>query len=108
MAAAGRGADVEVTLERQYSNMRRFIENPRTVEAAEEAIRRAGMEPKPESIRGGTDGSRLSEKGLPCPNLSTGGHAYHSRCEWICIPDMGAAASTIIHIVQVWSEWGNP
>jgi tripeptide aminopeptidase len=107
-AAAGRGAEVEVTLERQYSNMRRFIENPRIVEAAEEAIRRAGMEPRRESIRGGTDGSRLSEKGLPCPNLSTGGHAYHSRREWICVPDMGAAASTVIHLVQVWSEWGNP
>jgi tripeptide aminopeptidase len=103
-AAAGRGAQVEVAVERQYSNMRRFIEDPRIVEAAEEAIRRAGMEPKREIIRGGTDGSRLSEKGLPCPNLSTGGHDYHSRREWICVADMGAAASTIVHLAQVWAE----
>ena len=93
-----------MTIERQYSNMKRFIEDPRIVEAAEEAVRRAGMEPKREIIRGGTDGSRLSEKGLPCPNLSTGGHSYHSRREWICVADMGAAASTIVHLVQVWAE----
>ena len=97
-AAAGRGAEVEVTLEREYSNMSHFIEDPWIVEAAEEAIRRAGMEPTRAIIRGGTDGSRLSEKGLPCPNLSTGGHDYHSRREWLCVPDMGAAASTIIHL----------
>jgi tripeptide aminopeptidase len=103
-AAAGRGVEVEVETERQYSNMKRFIEDPRIVEAAAEAIRRAGMEPKREIIRGGTDGSRLSEKGLPCPNLSTGGHDYHSRREWICVADMGAAASTIVHLAQVWAE----
>jgi tripeptide aminopeptidase len=101
-AAASRGAEVEVTLEREYSNMSHFIDDPWIVEAAEEAIRRAGMEPRRASIRGGTDGSRLSEKGLPCPNLSTGGHDYHSRREWICVPDMGAAASTIVHLAQVW------
>jgi tripeptide aminopeptidase len=103
-AAAGRGVAVDVQIDRQYSNMKRFIEDPRIVEAAEEAIRRAGMDPKREIIRGGTDGSRLSEKGLPCPNLSTGGHDYHSRREWICVADMGAAASTIVHLAQVWAE----
>jgi tripeptide aminopeptidase len=103
-AARGRGAEAEVTFERQYSNMKRFIEDPRILEAAEEAVRRAGMEPKREIIRGGTDGARLSEKGLPCPNLSTGGHDYHSRREWICVADMGAAASTIVHLAQVWAE----
>lgn len=103
-AAAGRGAEVEVTLEREYSNMSHFIQDPWIVEAAEEATRRAGMQPKRAIIRGGTDGSRLSEKGLPCPNLSTGGHDYHSRREWICVPDMGAAASTIVHLAQVWCE----
>jgi tripeptide aminopeptidase len=101
-AAAGRGAEVEVALAREYSNMSHFIEDPWIVEAAEEAIRRSGVEPKRASIRGGTDGSRLSEKGLPCPNLSTGGNDYHSRREWVCVPDMGAAASTIVHLVQVW------
>jgi tripeptide aminopeptidase len=103
-AARGRGAEAEVRFERQYSNMKRFIEDPRILEAAEEAVRRAGMEPKREIIRGGTDGARLSEKGLPCPNLSTGGHDYHSRREWICVADMGAAASTIVHLAQVWAE----
>jgi len=103
-AAVGRGVIVEVDIRRQYSNMKRFIEDPRIVEAAEEAVRRAGMEPRREIIRGGTDGSRLSEKGLPCPNLSTGGHDYHSRREWICVADMGAAASTLVHLAQVWGE----
>ena len=103
-AARGRGAEAEVRIERQYSNMKRFIDDPRILEAAEEAVRRAGMEPKREIIRGGTDGARLSEKGLPCPNLSTGGHDYHSRREWICVADMGAAASTIVHVAQVWAE----
>jgi len=103
-AASGRGVAVDVQVQRQYSNMKRFIADPRIVEAAEEAIRRAGMDPKREIIRGGTDGSRLSEKGLPCPNLSTGGHDYHSRREWICVADMGAAASTIVHLAQVWAE----
>jgi tripeptide aminopeptidase len=103
-AAVGRGVTVEVDIRRQYSNMKRFIGDPRIVEAAEEAVRRAGMEPKREIIRGGTDGSRLSEKGLPCPNLSTGGHDYHSRREWICVADMGAAASTLVHLAQVWGE----
>jgi tripeptide aminopeptidase len=103
-AAVGLGVTVEVDIRRQYSNMKRFIDDPRIVEAAEEAVRRAGMEPKREIIRGGTDGSRLSEKGLPCPNLSTGGHDYHSRREWICVADMGAAASTLVHLAQVWAE----
>jgi tripeptide aminopeptidase len=107
-AAAGRQAEVEVTLEHQYSNMLRFIDDPRIVAAAEEAIRRAGMEPKRESIRGGTDGARLSENGLPCPNLSTGGQNFHSRREWLCVPDMGAAASTIVHLAQIWAVSETP
>jgi tripeptide aminopeptidase len=107
-AAAGRHAEVEVTLEHQYSNMQRFIDDLRIVDAAEEAIRRAGMEPKRESIRGGTDGARLSENGLPCPNLSTGGQNFHSRREWLCVPDMGAAASTIVHLAQIWAVSETP
>jgi tripeptide aminopeptidase len=103
-AAAGRGAEVDVTFERQYSNMARFIGDSRVVEAAEEAMRRAGMEPTRQSLRGGTDGAILSERGLPCPNLSTGGHDYHSRREWICVADMGTAASTIVHLARVWAE----
>ena len=77
---------------------------PRALEAAEEAIRRAGLEPVRHSIRGGTDGAMLSERGLPTPNIFTGGHDYHSRREWICVADMGAAAATVVHLAQVWAE----
>ena len=98
-------ATVAVDVRRQYRNMREYLERyPRTVVAAEEAIRRAGLEPRNSLIRGGTDGARLSEKGLPTPNLFTGGQAYHSRREWICVQDMGAAVATIVHLVQVWAE----
>ena len=89
----------------QYRNMKAAIDRlPRAVTAAEEAIRRAGLEPRREIIRGGTDGSRLSELGLPTPNLFTGGHDYHSCREWICVQDMGAATATIVQLVQVWAE----
>jgi tripeptide aminopeptidase len=99
------GSRVEVTVRRQYRNMKEYLSlHPHVVEVAEEAIRRAGVEPRRTIIRGGTDGSRLSEKGLPTPNLFTGGHAYHSRSEWICVQDMGSAAETIVHLVQVWAE----
>jgi tripeptide aminopeptidase len=102
-AAAGRDAAVEVGIARQYSNMKRFLDDRRIVEIAEEAIRRVGLEPKRGIIRGGTDGSRLSEKGLPCPNLSTGGHDYHSRREWICVADMGAATATVVELAKLWA-----
>jgi tripeptide aminopeptidase len=104
-AAAWPGSRVEVTSEEQYRNMKRYLdEHPRVVEAAAEAYRREGIEPQMTIIRGGTDGSRLSEKGLPTPNLFTGGHDYHSRREWICVHDMGAAAAMIVQLVQVWAE----
>ena len=99
------GASAEVSVKRQYRNMKEYLrEHPEVVAAAEEAVRRAGLEPQRTIIRGGTDGSRLSERGLPTPNIFTGGHAYHSRREWICVPDMGSAAETIVHLVQVWAE----
>ena len=89
----------------QYRNMKAAIDRlPRAVTAAEEAIRRAGLQPRREIIRGGTDGSRLSELGLPTPNIFTGGHDYHSCREWICVQDMGAATATIVHLLQVWAE----
>ena len=105
-AAAGRGGSVAVKTMRTYTNLKRFVDDPRIVEHAEEAIRRTGLEPRRGIVRGGTDGSRFSEKGLPCPNLSTGGHDYHSLREWICVPDMGAATATIVHLAQVWAEQG--
>jgi tripeptide aminopeptidase len=104
-AATDSRAAVEIDVKRQYRNMKEYLrDHPRAVEAAREAIRRAGLEPRSTVIRGGTDGSRLSEKGLPTPNLFTGGHEYHSVREWICVPDMGSAAETIVHLVQIWAE----
>ena len=104
-AAAHPGSSVAIEVAEQYRNMKEYLrEHPRVVEAAQEAVRRAGLEPTMQIIRGGTDGSRLSERGLPTPNLFTGGHDYHSRYEWICVQDMGAAAATIVHLVEVWAE----
>jgi len=56
------------------------------------------------SIRGGTDGSRLSFMGLPCPNIFAGGHAFHSRLEWVSVQDMEAAVRTIVHLAMIWEE----
>ncbi|MGH3104866.1 MAG: peptidase T [Gaiellaceae bacterium] len=107
-AATDPRASVEIAVKRQYRNMKAYLsEHPRAVEAADEAIRRAGLEPKSSLIRGGTDGARLSELGLPTPNLFTGGHEYHSLREWICVQDMGAAVATIVHLVQIWAEQGS-
>ena len=99
------GSRHEVAVRVQYRNMKEFLrDHPHVVERAKEAIRRAGLEPKTAIIRGGTDGARLSERGLPTPNLFTGGHAYHSRREWICVQDMGAAAEVVVHLAQIWGE----
>ena len=85
--------------------MRPFIEeNPLVVEAALEAIRRAGVEPRLAITRGGTDGAVLSAQGLPTPNLFTGGQEYHSVREWASVQDMAAAAATIVHLAGVWAE----
>jgi tripeptide aminopeptidase len=98
-------ARVAVEVQETYRNMRLAIdEHPRVVTAAEEAIRRAGIEPVRSLIRGGTDGARLSEKGLPTPNLFTGGQNYHSTREWASVQDMAAAAATVVELVRVWGE----
>ncbi|MGZ4354168.1 MAG: M20/M25/M40 family metallo-hydrolase, partial [Gaiellaceae bacterium] len=95
---------IDVRSEIQYRNMRdRIARQPEIVERAEEAIRRVGLEPRRTSIRGGTDGSALTEKGLPTPNLFTGGQLAHSEREWICVEDMGLAAATVVELVQVWA-----
>ncbi len=105
VAATDPRARVEVTVRRQYTNMKRVLDgHPELIAAAEEAIRRAGLEPRRTLIRGGTDGSRLTELGLPTPNLFDGGHEYHSEREWICVQDMGAATATIVHLAQIWAE----
>jgi tripeptide aminopeptidase len=85
--------------------MKKVLDNyPQISENALEAIRRAGLKPKQESIRGGTDGSRLSFMGLPCPNIFAGEHAFHSKHEWVSVQDMEKAVETIIHLCMIWEE----
>jgi tripeptide aminopeptidase len=98
-------ARLDIRIRRQYSNMRRYLESVQgVVDAAEEAIRAEGIEPIRTPIRGGTDGSRLSEMGLPTPNIFTGGHEYHSVREWASLQDMAAAAATIVRLAEVWTR----
>jgi len=93
----------------QYHNMRSVIEqHPRIVANAEEAIRRAGVEPVRSIIRGGTDGARLTAMGLPTPNLFTGGHDYHSPREWASLQEMAAASATVVRLAGVWARDGAP
>ena len=89
----------------QYRNMKQVIDrHPEIVDYAMEAIRRAGLTPVKSSIRGGTDGSRLSFMGLPCPNIFAGEHAFHSRLEWVSRQDMEKAVQTIVHLAMIWEE----
>ncbi|MFN2629153.1 MAG: peptidase T [Gaiellaceae bacterium] len=105
VAAAHPRAQIEVDASISYRNMRDALkERPEIVAAAEEAIRRSGLEPRKTAIRGGTDGSVLTEKGLPTPNIFTGGQQAHSEREWICVEDMGLAAATVIELAKVWVE----
>ncbi len=98
------GSSVEVEVVEDYANMRDHLhDHPDVLAAAEEAVRRAGLTPRTTFIRGGTDGSRLSERGLPTPKLFTGAEDIHSRHEWICVADLGAAVATIIHLAQHWA-----
>ena len=92
-------------VEPQYRNMKQVLDqHPQVVEYAVEAIRRAGVEPLRTIIRGGTDGSRLSFMGLPCPNIFAGEHAFHSLQEWVSVQDMEKAAETLVHLAMVWEE----
>ncbi len=92
-------------IKQQYRNMKQVIDrHPAIIDNAMEAIRRAGLTPNRTSIRGGTDGSRLSFMGLPCPNIFAGEHAFHSRTEWVSVQDMEKAVQTIVHLAMVWEE----
>ena len=92
-------------VKQQYRNMKQVIDrHPETIVNAMEAIRRAGLTAKRTSIRGGTDGSRLSFMGLPCPNIFAGEHAFHSRTEWVSVQDMEKAVQTIVHLAMIWEE----
>jgi tripeptide aminopeptidase len=89
----------------QYRNMKEVLDrHPEVTANAMEAIRRAGLAPVRTSIRGGTDGSRLSFMGLPCPNIFAGEHAFHSRLEWVSVQDMEKAVQTIVHLAMIWEE----
>ena len=88
-----------------YLNMKyKLDEDPKVVEYALEAVRRAGLKPKLNIIRGGTDGARLSYEGLLTPNIFTGGHNFHSKLEWISIQGMEKAVDTLLNLVKIWVE----
>jgi len=95
----------ELVVKEQYRNMKKILDqHPNVVSNAVEAIKRSGLIPKQDSIRGGTDGSRLSYMGLPCPNIFAGEHAFHSKHEWVSVQDMQKSAETIVHLCMIWEE----
>lgn len=95
----------EFTISEQYRNMKEILDTcPHVVDYAVEAIKRTGVNPILSSIRGGTDGSRLSFMGLPCPNIYAGEHAFHSKQEWVSVQDMEKATQTIVHLAMIWEE----
>ncbi|MBB2792775.1 UNVERIFIED_ORG: tripeptide aminopeptidase [Rhizobium pisi] len=103
--AAYPGSTSHFQVTEQYRNMKTVLDrHPEIVENALEAVHRAGMTPVRGSIRGGTDGSRLSFMGLPCPNIFAGGHAFHSPLEWVSRQDMEKAVNTIVELARVWEE----
>jgi tripeptide aminopeptidase len=98
-------ATIEVNIERQYRNMAEgLLREPRAVAYAEEALRRLGRTAKRTIVRGGTDGSRLSEMGLPTPNLSCGSHNPHSPLEWACLEEMVESVEWLVALTEVWGE----
>lgn len=93
------------TVTEQYRNMKDVLDTcPHVVDYAVEAVKRTGVTPVLSSIRGGTDGSRLSFMGLPCPNIYAGEHAFHSKQEWVSVQDMQKAVETIVQLVSIWEE----
>ncbi|MEJ7823321.1 MAG: peptidase T, partial [Chitinophagaceae bacterium] len=103
------GITMEFSIKEQYRNMKGVLDNhPEVVANAAEAIRRTGLKVKTESIRGGTDGSRLSYMGLPCPNIFTGMQGIHSKLEWIGVKDMAKSAEAIVHLCMIWEEKSSP
>jgi tripeptide aminopeptidase len=98
-------AKIDVKVTPQYRNMAEGLaKEPRAVALAQEAMRRAGLEPKLTIVRGGTDGSRLTEMGLPTPNLSCGEHNIHSPLEWTCLEEMASAVRVLRELARVWAE----
>ncbi len=98
---------VEIKIEKQYANLHRFLRDVQEVlQHLEQAIRETGIEPVYKIIRGGTDGARLSELGVPTPNVFTGGHNFHSRQEWAAVPAMIRAVNTAVNLCRLWAEGG--
>jgi len=105
LAAEHPKAKIDVNVTKQYRNMLEHLEKePRAVKLAADAYRKLGIEPKYRSIRGGTDGSRLSEMGLPTPNLSCGMHNFHSPLEFACLEEMEAAVKLLVQLAQLWGK----
>jgi tripeptide aminopeptidase len=103
--AAHPGSRVELEIKKQYRNMKEGLDKePRAVQRAEEALKRIGIEPKHEAIRGGTDGSRLTEMGLPTPNLSCGMHNFHCQREFACLEEMETAVRGLVELAQLWAR----
>ena len=99
------GSKATLTVKEQYRNMKDVLKNyPQVSDYAVEAIKRADLEPIKSHIRGGTDGSRLSFMGLPCPNIFAGEHAFHSRHEWVSVQDMQKAVEMIVNLAMIWEE----
>jgi tripeptide aminopeptidase len=96
---------LELKIIEQYRNMKDYMGSDlRLLDYLWEATKRAGLEPRWVPIRGGTDGSRLTERGLPTPNIFTGGHNYHGPTEWLEVEGMNTSAETLVHLVQIWAE----
>ncbi|MBP6414247.1 MAG: peptidase T [Bacteroidia bacterium] len=92
-------------VEQQYRNMKLVLDKfPHVTAFAMEAMKRSGLNPIQSSIRGGTDGSRLSFMGLPCPNIFAGEHAFHSKLEWVSVQDMNKAVETLVNLAMIWEE----
>jgi tripeptide aminopeptidase len=105
LAAEHPKAKIDVNVTKQYRNMIEHLETePRAVKIAEQAYRKLDIEPKYRSIRGGTDGSRLSEMGLPTPNLSCGMHNFHSPLEFACLEEMETAVKVLVELAQLWGQ----
>lgn len=105
MIAEHPGAKVEIEIKKQYRNMKEALDrDSRSVDLAAKAIRAAGLEPQYKSIRGGTDGSRLSEIGLPTPNLAVGMHNFHSPLEFACLEEMEASVRVLIELAKLWGD----
>ena len=98
----------EFSVEEQYRNMKSVLDRyPQLTQLGIEAIERSGLKAKLQRIRGGTDGSRLSFMGLPCPNIFAGEHAFHSKQEWVSIQDMQKAVQTLVNLAIIWEEKSN-